>query len=371
MGHRDANNCCFNKHVSEFDSRRKLAVCPYELVSCPLSTKIEARTGAYSTQRRTTRRRRNPTIVYKMSRRDESIMGRSPIFALSLFLLTMIAMRMVENIVPQPSIFVRSDSMVDVEPTDDIDTINTAKELIDHDGNGEDDTVESDADFPTEDPLSLPASLLKATRVGAKIREVQNTQDEGDESLHDNASPESEMKSPNVNNAEEAPIKPKPPLNGCHWGATGCNKGKRGSGGAGEVNSSSVEADDDNRDGMNPPPSSSSLAGSASAKIEARVMKGRGGETLGKRGPATSPPVWDREGTDLNSKETHHGTGHNTPPHGFKLAGRIVTSPSDGLSYYLDPPKVNPEDHDGDWMMTIPYGRCHSDAFVVMNTLPF
>jgi hypothetical protein len=57
-------------------------------------------------------------------------------------------------------------------------------------------------------------------------------------------------------------------------------------------------------------------------------------------------------------REDHAG-GHREPPRGFRLAGRIVTSPTDGLSYFLDAHQaaVDPDDdgNDGDWMMTIPY----------------
>mmetsp|Transcript_5402 Transcript_5402/g.12267 ORF Transcript_5402/g.12267 Transcript_5402/m.12267 type:complete len:800 (-) Transcript_5402:267-2666(-) len=368
---------CVDTDVGDIHPQQELAACRGICVlhgekkclrqpdPCRLSPKIEAGTRPYSTQERRMRRRKNSILVGTRSRHEGRILWR-PIFAFSLFLLTL-------NIIIQPIL------MVDAKAEDDnIDAIDTTKEMVDGDehvdGKGEGVTIETDADFPTEDSLPLPTkkSLIKATMVGAKIREVQNPQDGTEKSL-DDASKESEMTSPNANHVDDVPRNPKPSLTGCHWGEKGCQKGKRNAG-ASEVNSSSVETNADDitqggGDGINSPPSSSSLAGSATAKIEARVTKGRR-PTLSQRRPATSPPEWDRDNTDLNSKETH---GTDKPPFqdGFKLAGRIVTSPSDGLSYFLDAPQVDPEDNGGDWMMTIPYAYLDCGPTIESTTEAF
>eukprot|EP00578_Thalassiosira_sp_NH16_P008092 CAMPEP_0181104868 /NCGR_PEP_ID=MMETSP1071-20121207/15663_1 /TAXON_ID=35127 /ORGANISM="Thalassiosira sp., Strain NH16" /LENGTH=711 /DNA_ID=CAMNT_0023188107 /DNA_START=84 /DNA_END=2219 /DNA_ORIENTATION=+ len=307
----------------------------------------------------------------------ERVMG-SPIIimTLSLFLFTLVTVAVVEKIAPQPLIFALAESMVDIiDPADE--NIDATDIIADQDGPKDDDiVVKSGGEYPSEDPRPLPASLIKATRVGAKIREVQNPHDhdeEGGSLDDDDATLESEITSPN-SNAEEMPPNPKPPSDGCHWGGMGCNKAKRHPGAAaGEVNSSSVdsvEADDDGigqqGDGAaatKSPPSSSSLAGSATAKIEA--MKRRG------RPAATSPPVWNRDTAEMNNNESY-GTGSNEPPHGFKLAGRIVTSPSDGLSYFLDAPQVvGAEDRGGDWMMTIPYAYLDCGPTIESTTEAF
>jgi hypothetical protein len=184
-------------------------------------------------------------------------------------------------------------------------------------------TVEPGTDIPAESPVQWPTSLVKAAQVGAKIGDIPKG---NAEHITDVEHQESEMDSPNTNNnVEGAPHNPKM-LTGCHWGTMGCKKGKWN---FDEINSSSVENNSD-----------TGLAGSASARIDARL----------KRRPASTRSVLETDDGESDRKDAGH-----EPPQGFRLAGRIVTSPSDGLSYFLDAPQVNTEDSNGDWMMTIPY----------------
>ena len=230
--------------------------------------------------------------------------------------------------------------------------------------------VAAGAEPTTEDPVPLPASLMKATRVGAKLREVQQQTDQEEPDKDLDGTPQEtspEMNSPNANSADDAPRNPKTPHTGCHWGATGCNskKGKIVSG-TDVNNASSIESDSaEGDDGAKPPPTTS-LAGSATAKIEAHVIKGRG-PTLNQRRPGTATPTWERNNAE-NKDAQHHG---NEPPQGFKLAGRIVTSPSDGLSYFLDAPQVDPDSNDGDWIDSIPYAYLECGSTIESTTEAF
>eukprot|EP00579_Thalassiosira_antarctica_P027768 CAMPEP_0202007692 /NCGR_PEP_ID=MMETSP0905-20130828/12099_1 /ASSEMBLY_ACC=CAM_ASM_000554 /TAXON_ID=420261 /ORGANISM="Thalassiosira antarctica, Strain CCMP982" /LENGTH=778 /DNA_ID=CAMNT_0048565689 /DNA_START=279 /DNA_END=2615 /DNA_ORIENTATION=+ len=338
------------------------------------------------------------TQIRKMRRRRNPITIRTR-FAWSLLLFTLTCVKVVMN---HQVIFVgAADSMMDdSKPTDvndnsEIDSMNdmdsnAARIVLDKDENGEDNTAKYDSDSPTGDPLPLPASLMKATRVGAKLRQVQNPQQEHTQTNPDDASQQSERMNPtNIKDVEEVPPNSKAPLTGCHFGVPGCNKGKRSAGttagaAAGEMNASSVEAgaEDSPQQGEDAgikspnPPSSSTLAGSATAKIEARVMKkgrGRKPTTLSQRSrPGASSPNVE----PTFHKEAHHRgttTGHSKPPHGFKLAGRVVTSPSDGLSYFLDAPRIkdDSEDNGGDWMMTIPYAYLECGPTIESTTEAF
>ena len=229
----------------------------------------------------------------------------------------------------------------------------------------EGDRVEGDSadGITNEDPTPLATSLLKATRVGARMREAHD----GSEVKHEPGTSENHINNadiqdsvvndiPNENNVdEEASHNTKPPLNsGCHWGTTGCKKGKWSP--PEEVNTNSSAEDNASGPGF---------AGSATARIEARVMKGRG-PTLNQRRPARRR---DWEETKLKEREA----SDHRPPNGFKLAGRVVTSPSDGLSYFIDAPKVvdSSEEIGGDWMMTIPYSYIECGPTIESTTEAF
>ena len=154
-----------------------------------------------------------------------------------------------------------------------------------------------------------PTSLVRAARVGAKLRgKIEESTDV--------ESQETELNDPSADNAVGSAHNPAM-LTGCHWGTMGCINGNWN---PDEINTSSVENNAD--------------TGMASARIDARVLKGRG--------------------PSLNLSKQRKDSDHQ-PPQGFRLAGRVVTSSSDGLSYFLDPAKVNPDVNNFDWMMTIPY----------------
>jgi hypothetical protein len=151
----------------------------------------------------------------------------------------------------------------------DIDVIGEPSTRIAKEENGdesqESDTVEPDPDFPTEVHLPRPASLVRAARVGAIIGEVPKGRTKKSANVERR---KSKTTSPNSNAKEGGPHNPKM-LTGCHWGTVGCKKGKVS---AGEVNSSSVKNN-----------ANAGLAGSASVRIEARVMNGRGPSLMQRR----------------------------------------------------------------------------------------
>ena len=135
--------------------------------------------------------------------------------------------------------------------------------------------------------------------------------------------------------------------NVCGWGAVGCNKGTA----SWSANAGSATADSkinstpgdiiDDKDNISTtmPHHQSSLAGSATAKIEAHVMKGAGHSSS----LSAKKNLFKAIKVGLESSK-------NNPPQGFTLAARIVTSPHDGLSYFLDVSEA-----DMTTMMTIPY----------------
>ncbi|KAL7446799.1 hypothetical protein ACHAXM_011259 [Skeletonema potamos] len=138
-------------------------------------------------------------------------------------------------------------------------------------------------------------------------------------------------------------------VSGCHhWGAMGCNKGTASwNANAGSTTTASkinatpgvIVDDDGDDDDATMPHHQSSLAGSATAKIEAHVMKGAGQSSL-----SAKKDLFKAKKVGLDSSAS------NNPPQGFTLAARIVTSPHDGLSYFLEVPEK-----DMSAMMTIPY----------------
>ena len=123
-------------------------------------------------------------------------------------------------------------------------------------------------------------------------------------------------------------------VTGCHhgWGTMGgCNKASTKT----ESSQSKINATPgviDNEDSETILLHQPSLAGSATAKIEAHVMKGAG---------KVAQKLIEQDETITSSCD---------PPQGFTLSARIVTSPHDGLSYFLDVPQ-----EDIATMMTIPY----------------
>jgi len=286
--------------------------------------------------------------------------------------------------------YVGADAVVeDSKPEDAGDDATEAQNVaLDEDGGGGETVPASEGDAPAGDPLPLPASLMKATRVGAKLREVHAHDDDDDDD-----DDETEITSPNLNNVEEAPHNPKAPISGCHWGAKDCKKAKwsgsggtaaaaAGGGGATEMNASStLETTTGVEEGHHVVGEEggtgiTSLAGSAKPKIEARVMKHqghRGATGATALSGAKPPPIWDRDAAEKLKEGSGSGSGSgntpNKPPPGFKLAGRVVTSPSDGLSYFLDVPQIG--DNADDWMMTIPYAYLECGPTIESTTEAF
>lgn len=232
------------------------------------------------------------------------------------------------------------------------------------------------ASEPSEDN-HLPHAIAKATLVGAKLR---GDVDDGDEDVgnqvnytesssetHEHLILDHNTQNPNVNKIEEvsdiegeSPRNLKSPLTGCHWGAAGCNKGTKIPMRQNVATNASVSHSGQvatSSPGASPSPSSSSsLAGSTTAAIEARVMEARGVNRKPKNNvlssSSTSSDSDKANGDDsIDSSDSHI----HLPPQGFRLAARIVTSPSDGLAYFLDSSPSDPNDEEHDWLMGIPY----------------
>ena len=181
-------------------------------------------------------------------------------------------------------LLVEADSIAAIAEQD-INAIGEPSTRIAEEENGDEsqegDTVEPDPHFPAEVHLPWPASLGRAARVGAIIGEVPKGRTEKSADVECR---ESESTSPNLNAEEGGPHNPKM-LTGCHWGTAGCKKGKWS---ASKVNSSSAKNNAD-----------AGLAGSASARIEARVMNGHG-LSLMQRRPASSRSALDDGDADTD-----------------------------------------------------------------------
>lgn len=264
---------------------------------------------------------------------------------------------------------------------DDIGTVNSENEDGVHDVSGlaieEPDNTSDDQDLGG----TIPPSLVKATIVGAQLRHRGQTEKEEDTSDDDpsdettnNITTEQEgdeSESPNVNTEGHVPRNPKTPLAGCHWGTTGCNKGKwkgsvAGGSAAAVANSSSIESSGNIPEEGDPstPSTISSFAGSATAKIKAHIKKARG---VNPSDGMSSNSGKERAASSTNKQDTVDSKG---PPQGFQLTARIVTSPSDGLSYFLDMPE-DPDGEIGNWMMNIPYAYVECGQSVESTTEAF
>ena len=178
------------------------------------------------------------------------------------------------------------------------------------------------------------SDLTDEEQKAAMVLGYQSTSwDEDDDNAKDDIHDENENQNTNPNNVAGQ----------CHWGKMGCNKGAlswNANSASSKINATPghIGNDDGNNDDDSVTTHQSSLAGSATAKIEAHVMKGAGQSKL-----SSKKDLFEAKGggIDMNS---------NKPPNGFSLAARIVTSPHDGLSYFLDVPEA-----DIATMMTIPY----------------
>jgi hypothetical protein len=178
------------------------------------------------------------------------------------------------------------------------------------------------SNIPVEGPASWPSSLIKAVQVGSKLGDSPQFEESDSENENDELIVE-----------EDSSQNPKL-LASCHWGTVGCNnKGKWTDSTDGDVNSSFTDNN-----------VHSGLAGSAFAKIEARVMKSS----------SKKQSVSSIDDELIDRKDSRSNSNHQ-PPQGFRLAGRVVTNPMDGLSYFLDPQKDDSNGNNNDLMMTIPY----------------
>lgn len=172
-----------------------------------------------------------------------------------------------------------------------------------------------DSDIPAKSPASWPSSLIKAVQAGSKL---------GDTPTSDQQCDNSETENDEIIVEEDSSHNPKLLL----------GRGKWSDSSDGDVNSSFIDNN-----------VHSGLAGSAMAKIEARVMK-----SLSKSKQSLSS---NDDGELLDRTDSRSGSNHQ-PPQGFRLAGRVVTNPMDGLSYFLDQ-QIEDNSSNNDLMMTIPY----------------
>jgi hypothetical protein len=215
----------------------------------------------------------------------------------------------------------------------------------------------------------LPASLAKATLVGAQLR---NQADETDTKGDELPSPNTTATVTHNTNAEDI-TRPKPPITGCVWGSPGCNKKWNAAGASGSINSSSVDAqqaqeENDDED----TPSSSSFAGSATAKIKAHVKEARvsSSSTTKRRTSLSSMRKTNSSGiNNIEGESTESNKEPHKPSQGFQLTARIVTSPSDGLSYFLNPSDDALEIDN--WTMSIPYTYVECGPTVESTTEAF
>jgi hypothetical protein len=222
----------------------------------------------------------------------------------------------------------------------------------------------------------LPASLAKAVLVGAQRRSQEITDSQKAE---DGETGDSDIIStPDTSSEMGASRNSKPPLTGCVWGSAGCNKKWNVQNSGTSINSSSVDETNDDVDA----PTTSVFSGSATAKIKAHVQEARGGTSSGHKTPLSSMRN-TRKNSGIKSnriasegeaaaEDQHKSEDNNpTPPQGFELSARVVTSPSDGLSYFLDVPADPNALELENWMMNIPYTYVECGPTVESTTESF
>ena len=243
-------------------------------------------------------------------------------------------------------------------------------------------TLEVESDPPRkssniEHENSLPASLAKAVLIGAQRRshDIDTKHMVGEDPISSEESTSSD-----ANPEDDSPHNSKPPLTGCVWGSAGCNKGKwnaAGKSGASINSSLQEEADQAIEDDV---PSTSVFAGSATAKIKAHVEEARGGgASPSRRTPLSSMSNTQNAKKSSSNVRSEEGAANgqpkiednHKPPQGFQLSARIVTSTSDGLSYFLDTPEDSKALELDNWMMNIPYTYVECGPTVESTTESF
>ena len=210
--------------------------------------------------------------------------------------------------------------------------------------------------IPVDESSSLPASIVKAANAGAQIREAE-TSHEGTKTIIEDEPPTSATMNDSLMNINSKID------NRCHWGERGCKRGQANTSSLVESLSTRTKSTASQEDGdkASSPALSSSFAGSATAKIKARITRKNdsSSSTNRRKIESNTSPAWTSD-VDNNFDHNLGRSSIQKPPPGFKLSARIVTSPSDGLSYFLDFPQSSSDDDDDDGnadesMMTIPY----------------
>ena len=227
------------------------------------------------------------------------------------------------------SIFVVADSDLAVDDTPEIESIHNVV-----DTNFDDAKDNTDDNNIGDNQPNLPEALVHAARVGAKMRAAQVVQQNSPENYINNEDNEADD--------DEHSREPKPPLaSGC-FGTMGCKKVSPEKHKNEEEVSTTIH--EDNTDNA----TTESVGDVTSSKVMGRDWKDR--ETSIRKQTTY---------TDVSDEELAH-----TAPLGFKLDGRVVTSPSDGLSYFLDAPKDNVG-------MTIPYSYLECGPTIESSTEAF
>jgi len=242
----------------------------------------------------------------------------------------------------QSSIFVTADldlAVDDSPETEDFHNVDTNVDLstssIINQENEEDTEENTDNNIEGNQP-NLPEALVHAARVGAKMRAAQVVQ---------HNSPDNINNEDNEADDGEHSHEPKPPLSSGCFGTMGCKKVSPDKQGKNEEEVSTT-IHTENTD-------NATTESVGSITTASKVM----GRDWKDRGPSIRKPTTH---TDVGDEESVHDA-----PLGFKLDGRVVTSPSDGLSYFLDAPKDNVG------MMTIPYSYLECGPTIESSTEAF
>lgn len=225
------------------------------------------------------------------------------------------------------SIFVVADSDLAVDDT----------QKIENKGTTSDDAKENNDNNIEDNQPNLPEALVHAARVGAKMRAAQVVQNNSPDNLNNEDN--------EADDEDEHSREPKPPLTSGCFGTMGCKKVSPDK----HIKIIEEEVSTTIHEKIDTDNATTESVGSiaTSSKVMGRDWK--------DRGPSVRKPTTY---TDVGDEELAH-----TAPLGFKLDGRVVTSPSDGLSYFLDAPK--------DDAGTIPYSYLECGPTIESSTEVF
>jgi len=202
-------------------------------------------------------------------------------------------------------------------------------------GTTSDDAKENTDDIEDNQP-NLPEVLVHAARVGAKMRAAQVVQHNSPDNINNEDN--------EADDDDEHSREPKPPLSSGCFGTMGCKKVSPDK----HINKEEVSTTTIHEENTDNATTESVGSITTSSKVMGRDWK--------DRGPSIRKQTTH---TDVGDEELAH-----TAPLGFKLDGRVVTSPSDGLSYFLDAPKDNVG-------MTIPYSYLECGPTIESSTEAF